>query len=291
MSFIDWLDDYIERERSSAIVKTVLTILGLGGTLAALVGPSQAFKTTAIVVVLFVVLAAVLIVLADRRRLKNKYDIHKELLARYCDFVIDGDDKPLILIEEWKQKIYIQENGDTKEVLSIKAKALRPKVYFIRFRTGSQWDQSEKYRKRVKLSARHLSVNGSSGPEWHVTRRWISDRRIQSIVHFHTPVLEGEEIALRVTRKWPGKCRPLMKKKISDDFTFRFSRRMPVVSIEYTIVLPPGYDARHSPIGSNAAAGSVSITEGRDDEDRRTFTMIGRNFPVSTSIGMRLQLK
>ncbi|MDX3663878.1 hypothetical protein PV646_41895 [Streptomyces sp. ID05-26A] len=291
MGFIDWLDDYIERERSSAIFTTILTLLGLGGIIAALVGPSQAFKTTAIVIVLFVITSVILLVIADRKRLKNKYDIHKELLARYCDFVFDGHEDPLILIQEWNQKIYVQKNGDTREVLTIKAKALTQKVYFIRFRTGSHWDQPERYRKRVKLSARYLAVNNASGPEWHVTRSWISERKIQSIVHFHTPLLEGEEITLRVIRKWPGKCRPLMTKRISDDFTFRFSKRMPVKSIEYTIVLPVGYDAHFSPIGVNVAAASLSIADSHDDEDRRTFTLTARDFPVSTPIGMRLQLK
>jgi hypothetical protein len=264
--------------------------LGIGGVLAALFG-SQALKTTSIVVVLLVVLAGVLLVIADRRRLKNKYNVHKELLARYCDFVIDRHADPLILIEEWKQMIYVQENGDTREVLTIKAKALRKQVYFIRFRTGCQWDQPMKYRRRVKLSARHLTVNGSSGPEWHVTRSWISDRKIQSIVHFHTPVLRGEEIALQVVRTWPGKCRPLMRKRIADSFTFHFTKLMPVKSMEFSVVLPAGFEAYHAPIGFREPSEKFSIEVGQDQESRRVFTFRGEGFPVLAAIGMRLQLK
>jgi hypothetical protein len=65
------------------------------------------------------------------------------LLARYCNFVIDNSPEPLVSIEAWQQWVFIHANGDVREVLTLRAVALREKVCFIRLKAGSGWDQPE----------------------------------------------------------------------------------------------------------------------------------------------------
>ena len=173
-SFIAWLDAYISREEPSSILKALVGLMAFSGLLGTIFG-NQAIRVGAFAVVMVFVASLILLLLADRRRLRRGYDLHRKLLERYCDFVIDNSSEPLVSINEWIQTVFVHRNGDVRERLTLKAVALRESVYFIRFLEGSGWSQPEKYRRRVRAKARSLRVNGHSGPRWHVTRSWRSE--------------------------------------------------------------------------------------------------------------------
>ena len=288
-SFIAWLDSYISREEPSAILKALIGLMAFAGLLGTIFG-NQAIRVGAFVVVVVFVTSMILLLVADRRRLQRAYDVHRNLLARYCDFVIDNHPKRLISVEDWRQVTHIQSNGDVRETLKIRAVALGREVYFIRLKAGSQWEQPEKYRRGVKVIARSLTVNNLPGPQWHVTRSWRSTDKITLIIHFHQPVRRGEEVRFEVVRIWPRKCLPLMREGAVDSFTFKNTSLIKIVNVEHTIVLPLGMSARYEPIGFNEGdpGSPLGITVSDDDA---SFCFTAKTIPEKESVGIRLELK
>jgi hypothetical protein len=147
--FIAWLDSYISREEPSSVLKAMVALMAFAGLLGTIFG-NQAIRAGAFVVVIVFVMSVVLLLLADRQHLSQSYDTHRSLLARYCDFIIDHSSEPLVAIDTWRQKVYVQPNGDVREVLVLKAVALRERVYFIRLTAGSGQEQPEKYRRNPR---------------------------------------------------------------------------------------------------------------------------------------------
>jgi len=288
-SFIAWLDSYISREEPSSILKALIGLMAFAGLLGTIFG-NQTIRVGAFVVVIVFVTSAILLLLADRRRLQRAYDVHRNLLALYCDFVIDNHPKPLISVADWRQVTHIQPNGDVKETLKIHAVALRREVHFIRLRAGSGWEQPEKYRREVKVIARSLTVNNLPGPQWHVTRSWRSADKMTSIVHFHQPVRRGEEVRFEVVRIWPRKCHPLMREGAVDSFTFKNSSLIRISNVEHTIVLPPGTSARYEAIGFNEGASAAPIRIAVND-DGTSFCFTAETLPEKDAVGIRLELK
>lgn len=288
-SFIAWLDSYISREEPSSILKALIGLMAFAGLLGTIFG-NQTIRVGAFVVVVVFVTSMILLLVADRRRLQRAYDVHRNLLARYCDFVIDNHPKRLISVEDWRQVTQIHPNGDVRETLKIRAVALGREVYFIRLKAGSQWEQPEKYRRGVKVIARSLTVNNLPGPQWHVTRSWRSTDKITLIIHFHQPVRRGEEVRFEVVRIWPRKCLPLMREGAVDSFTFKNTSLIKIVNVEHTIVLPLGMSARYEAIGFNEGdpGSPLKITVSDDDA---SFCFTAKMIPEKESVGIRLELK
>jgi len=289
-SFIDWLDSYISREEPSSILKAMVGLMAFAGLLGTIFG-NQAIRVGAFVVVIVFVVSLMLLLLADRRRLRRAYDTHRDLLARYCDFVIDNSSQPLVSIETWTQTVYIQRNGDVREVLTLKAVALREEVYFLRLKSGCRWDQPEKYRRDVKVIARSLTVNGVSGPKWNVTNTWISAQKLTSILHLHQAIRRGEEILFEVVRTWPAKCLPMMRNEQGEDFSFRTTGLLEIQHVDYSVVLPLGLDAVYEPIGATDPQVQLSIETRHDQEGRRVFVWHADKVPTFKAVGIRLELK
>lgn len=289
-SFIAWLDTYISREEPSTVLRALIGLIAFTGLLGTIFG-NQAIRIGTFVVVLLLIASAILLLLMDRRRLRQEYDIHRKLLERYCDFVINNKSAPLVSIDSWIQTVFVHRNGDAKEVLAIRAVALREEVYFIRFIEGSSWNQPERYRRRVHIKARSMRMNGNSGPRWNVTRSWRSDQRINSVIHFDSPVLKGEEVRLEVERTWPAKCLPLMRERVADTFYFRTSDLMRIERAEYRVVLPTGCDAVYEPVGFIEPSQEFSIDATTDAEGRKVVAFKANRVPEHRTIGMRLELK
>jgi hypothetical protein len=287
--FIAWLDSYIYREESSSILKASIGLMAFAGLLGTVFG-NQAIRTGAFVVVMLFVVSIILVLLADRRNLKHAHDLHRMLLARYCDFVIDKSPEPLVSFEAWTQRNYIYANGDVREVLTLKAIALREEVYFIRLRAGSRWDQPEKYRRDTKIIARSLTVDGTPGPRWKVTNTWESPQKMKSIFHLHQPARRGEKIAFEVVRTWPAKCLPLVRGE-AEGFSFRASPLLDIQHIEYSIVLPLGLDAVYELIGPVDSKVQLFADSKFDKEGRREFVWHADKVPARTELGLRLDLK
>lgn len=177
-----------------------------------------------------------------------------------------------------------------RETLKIRAVALRREVHFIRLKSGSGWEQSDKDRREVKVVARGLTVDDLPGPQRYVTRSWESMDKLTSIVHFHQPVRRGEEIRFEIVRIWPRKCFLLMREGAVDNFTFRNSSLIKISKVEHTIVLPLGASARYEPIGfDESVSGSPLRISVSDDETSFCFT--AENLPEKELVGILLELK
>lgn len=289
-NFIAWLDLYISRETPASVLKSLIGLMAFAGLLGTIFG-NQAIRVGAFVVVIVFVVSVILLLLADRRRLQLHYRETHELLTRYCDFLVDNRSEPLVAVEEWSQVVYLQPNGDVREVITIRAIALRERVYFIRMTAGSRWDQPDRYRHNVKVIARSLSVNNKPGPRWMVTASWASAEKLTAILHLHDPIKQGEEIHFEVVRTWPAKCRPLMRYGVAESFVFYTSRQLlDIRRVEFRIVLPVGFDAVHEPIGHLEPEVHLSIEDERDQEGRRVFTWRADVIPVWKQVGLRLEL-
>lgn len=287
--FIAWLDYYISREEPSSVLKAMVGLMAFAGLLGTIFG-NQPIRAGAFVVVIVFVASIMLLLLADRRHLKQAFDTHRILLARYCDFVIDNSPEPLVSIEAWTQRVFIHSNGDVREVLNLKAVALREKVYFIRLKAGSRWDQPEKYQRDTKIIARSLMVNGAPGPRWNVTSTWQSAQKMTSIIHLHHPIKRGEEILFEVIRSWPGKCLPLLRGD-TETFSFCTSPLLEIQHVEYSVVLPNGFDAIYELIGADEPDVLLSADLEYDKEGRRVLIWRADKVPAKIELGMRLELK
>lgn len=288
-SFIAWLDAYISHEEPSSILKAIIGLLTFAGLLGTVVG-NQAVRTGAFVVVIVFVTSAMLLLLADRRRLKRAYETNRSLLTRYCDVMIESCTGPAVSIETWQQDVYVHPNGDVKEVITIKAVALRERISFIRLTAGSRWDQPEKYRRGVKVTARSLTPTGDPGPRWNVTTPWISAQKMASILHLHEPIRRGEEVLFEMIRTWPAKCLPLLRGE-TEEFSIRASSFLVIQQATYSVVLPSGFDAAYELIGSTEPGAQLSTHTACDREGRKTFAWHAKNVPAWTRVGIRLELK
>jgi hypothetical protein len=288
-SFISWLDSYISREEPSSVLKAIVGLMAFAGLLGTIFG-NQAIRAGAFVVVIVFVVSVMLLLLADRQHLTQSHDTHRSLLTRYCDFIVDHSTEPLVAIDTWRQKVYVQPNGDVREVLTLKAVALREKVYFIRLTAGSAWEQPEKYRRNVKVVARSLMVNGVSGPRWNVTTSWRSTLKMVSIIHLHHAIKRGEEIFFEVTRTWPAKCLPLVRGE-TDEFVFRTSALLEIRHVEYSIVLPPTFNAVYELIGAWEPDVQLTVDTEHDHEGRSVFVWRADKVPMLTEVGIRLELQ
>lgn len=288
-NFITGLDLYISRETPVSVLKSLIGLMAFAGLLGTIFG-SQAIRVGAFVVVIVFVVSVIVLLLADRRHLQQNYLEAHELLTRYCDFVADNSSEPLVSIEAWNQVVHVQSNGDVNEVITIKAIALRERVYFVRMTAGSLWDQPERHRRNVKVIARSLTVNDSVGPRWRVTTSWRSSQKLTAILHLHEPIKQGEEIHFEVAREWPAKCLPMMRDGSADSFIFRFSRLLDTRHVDYKIVLPVGFDAVHEPIGHLEPDVQLSIDNDLDEDGRREFTFHTDLVPAGKAVGIRLEL-
>jgi hypothetical protein len=288
-SFIAWLDFYISRENPASVLKSLVGLMAFAGLLGTIFG-NQAIRVGAFVVVIVFVVSIILMLLADRRRSTQEMTTYRKLLVRYCDFVRDNSSDPLVSVESWEQTVYLRPNGDVREVLVIKAIALRERVYFVCLTAGSRWDQPERYRRNVTVAARRLTVNGTSGTRWNVTTSWTSSQKMTAVLHLHEPVKHGEEIHFEVERVWPGKCRPLMRDHAAEEFIFRSTNLLVPRRVNYTIVLPEGFEAIHEPIGKQHPDVNLAVLSHSDKEGRRVYDWSAETVPPDTAVGIRLEL-
>jgi hypothetical protein len=288
-NFTAWLDSYISRKEPAVLLKVLVVLLAVAGVVGG-VFDNPGIRGGAIVSVVVLGVFALAILLVDRLRLQRKHEAHRELLARYCDFVIENKVAPLVAIENWHHKVYVQPNGDVREVVMIKAVALRDEVHFIRFHLGSEWDQPDEHRRNVTVRARGISADGAVGPQCDVTNTWLSGAKLNTIVHFSAPLHLGEEVRLEMVRFWPAKCLPLMRHGVAESFFFRTTDLLQIRQAEYQVILPLGFDVAHEPIGFSEPAEHASIDAYTDTEGRRVVVCRAMRLPHRHSVGMRLEL-
>jgi hypothetical protein len=287
-SFVAWFDDFLAGEGPSAVVRGILGLLSFGGLLGALLG-SSAVKAGVIVAVLLVLLGMTQLLLADRRNMTRQLAMHKRLVSHYGKVVDQLN--PTYQVVSWDQTAHIlNSRGDTHEYVTIGLRALRSDMRLSRLVFGCGWAQPTKYRRGVRIRVRNLHVGDSPGTSRDVTHSWVADGKANVMIHFAGPPPAGGEVRFTVTMDWPGKCSPLMSGD-TDDFTFCFPQHS-VERVSYKIVLPPGYDAYHEPIGFDRcdARFRLDATTGEDDGRRRYFFQAGP-LPAGLRAGVSLELK
>lgn len=289
-NFMAWLDSYTSRNEPGLVLRGLVLGMAVVGVLGALFD-DRLIRGVAIVGVVVLGVSALGVLLVDRYRLQVGDEAQRQLLTRYCDFLAENSTAaPLVLIESWHHKVYVEANGDVREIAMIKAVALRDEVHFIRFHLGSDWDQPEEYRRNVTVKARGVGLDGMVGPQWKVTNTWLSDAKLNSIVHFRSPVRRGEVVRLEMVRYWPAKCRPLMRQRVAEDFYFRTTELLQIQQIEYQVILPLGFDVTHRPIGFTVPDEHTSIDAYTDTEGRRVVVCRAARLPKRRNVGMRLEL-
>lgn len=288
-SFIEWLDSHIAREEPSAIIKSLIGLMTFAGLLGTIFG-NQAIRVGAFVVVTLFVLSIMLALLADRRRLTKAYDRQRAQIARYCTYFIESNPDPQLSIDCWRQWVFVQPNGDVREVLNLSAVVLGEQMHFLRLTARSLWDQPHRQRQDVKVTMGSIAADGTPGQRWHVTTSWQAEKMI-SIGHFHQAVNRGEGISFEMVRVWPAKCRPLMRDEEAEDFILFTTNRLQVHSVEYRVILPEGFEAVHELIGTTKPDVHLSAETEFDKESRRNYVWRSNTVPTMTRVGMRLQLK
>ncbi len=290
-SFVIWLDSYIAQRGASAVIAGLVGIMAFAGLLGTVFG-SQVVRAGGFTAVGLLIVTGILLMLADRRRLQREYDIHRDLLTKYCDFITDHRPEPLILVSDWSQDVHLKRNGDVRELITIKATVLREDIHFLRFKAGCEWNQPERYRNKVKIRARSLKVNGSAGPHWNVTRSWPSDRKMRVLVHLHSPVRQGQEIRLEMERLWPAKCKPLMCDSTVDNFVFSTTKLIQIQKVCYRVILPKGFSAVYWPLGfDEEETAECGIEEETDRDGRKNYILKVRDLTSYAEVGMQLELE
>jgi hypothetical protein len=285
--FVGWLDDYLAGEGPHGIVRGVIGLLSFAALLSALLG-SVVVKAGAIVVELLAMLVVVLMLMADRRSMRAKLQLHKRLMSRYGKFIDRLN--PTYEVLSWEQVAYIANSrGDTKEYVTIRAKVLSDEMLLIRLLFGCGWEQSAKHRRNVSVSVRNLLVGDAPGTSPDVTFSWVSDGKIDMMIHFSAPPRQGSEIRLIVIMDWPGKCAPLMN-EITDEFAFWFNQQQ-VEYVSYKIVLPAGHEAYYEPIGFEPGDTNFRIDATVSEDGRSQYVFQGFSLPVLMRAGVKLQLK
>lgn len=288
-SFINWLDSHISREEPSSVIKSLIGLMAFAGLLGTVFG-NQAVRAGAFVVVIMLVLSVILALLADRRRLTRACDRQRAQITRYCTHLVESNPDPQFSIDCWRQSVFVQPNGDVREVLNLNVLVLNERTYFVRLTARSLWNQPQKHLDDVKVTMRRIAAAGTPGPRWHVTTSWQSGK-LTYVGHFHEAVNRGEEISFEMIRIWPAKCHPLMRGEEAEKFVLRATSRLQVRSAEYRVILPPGYDAVSELIGDRNPTVQLSADSETDKENRRIYVWRSGAVPTMTGIGMILQLK
>ncbi|HYQ63233.1 hypothetical protein [Actinophytocola sp.] len=288
-SFVSWLDDYLAGEDSTAIVKSIIGIMSFAALLGVILG-NIAIKLGALIVVIFLILAVMLLLLTDRRRINNEADMHRQLLTRYCDFIWEESTKPAAIVKRWKQVVSVAPNGDVKESINLHIVVLHDELYFMRLWSSPAWDQPPRFRHRVKVKVRSLSISGGRGPRWAVTSSWTHRGKLHLFAHLHSPVPKGAELQIEIIRDWPGKCLPLIRRS-PDEFTFRFSPAMTIAEAFFVVILPKGEDAYYEPVGFHEPCKDYSVARSSNGDDRVEIALRIKDLPPDCRIGMRLELK
>lgn len=225
----------------------------------------------------------------SHRSLRGEVSLYRRLVSRYCKFI--DELHPMYQVLSWEQVAHIDNaQGDTREVVAVRARVLRSDLQLIRLVFGCGWHQPARHRRRVKFAVRNLQVGNTLGTRMEVTHSWVDDGKFDMIIHIPTPPRVDSEIRFLVTMDWPKKCAPLMTDSATDDFAFRFVQQ-DVKYVSYRVILPPGYDAYHEPIGHDGDDDAFRTRHLLTEDGRRQYFFEAFDLPIMHRAGIRLELK
>lgn len=285
-SFIAWLDEYLQGQGSSAIVKSIIGMMSFAALLGAVFG-DVAVKSAALVAVVFTVLALGLVLVADRRSLLRELNMQKAFVSDYCRLI--DSVRPSYRIISWEQLVVINSAGDAKQFTTIRAAVEGEDFRFFRLRFSCGWQQPARFRRQVRLDVHSLLIGDVRGVGLERTISWPADGEMAVIAHMRHPPRPGSEINVVFELRWPGKCKPLMKNRVSDHFTFLFTT--PVSYVQSKIVLPDWCEAYYQPIGFEEGDNGYVAEPAKDGEGRNLFVFEAYNLPVQHEAGIKLHVK
>ncbi|MCO1578390.1 hypothetical protein M8C13_21810 [Crossiella sp. SN42] len=284
--FMDWLDGFLVDEGARGIVRAALGLMSFGAVLGVLFG-NTAVRAGVMIATILVVLALMVALTSDRRRLAGELEEQKHLVRAYGDALWEQHTRNFRVLS-WEQTAYIEGNGDTREFIVIHAVIEGQDARFLRLRFGAGWPQPKRYQRKVSVNVRSVAVDGRPGTRFKVTKDWMPDGRISVMSHFTTPAAVGTDVRLRMEWFWPGKSVPLTIRRSPDDFTFRFGN--PVERAVYRVILPLGAKVYWEPIGFRIGDGVATVDV--DEQGERTqITVDVQRMPVSRRVGVQLELK
>ncbi|QXV60987.1 hypothetical protein [Amycolatopsis sp. TNS106] len=239
----------------AGILRFGLTLLSLTGALSFIFNATTLISYIA--AVSFLSLAGMLgQTLVSRSRLREKNRRDRELFERYID-EISKRAQFYWKMTELKKTLEIDSNGDTHDLVAVKAIAVDQELTFFRLHVGCGWKQPVRQRRKVVVRSCSPISEGVGGVDHEVTTSWLTQEKLEVLVHFHSPVPAGEEFVVLLSIAWPGKCRPFMRDFKADHFMVNF--QAPIGRVEYTLKFPPGFEARCQPVGFKQA-GIESVT-------------------------------
>lgn len=286
-NFLEWLQDYAVHAGLVGLIEGMLAALAFAGAFSTLFG-TTAIKAGAMVGVIFAVLGLIALLSFNRVELNNQVELHRNLLARYCTIIAERS-KHAYRTMSWNDVFVISPNGDVRETITVRAIVECDELDFYKIYTGPGWYQPERYRDGVRAKVRSLEVEGVGGARRDVTTSWSEKGNLEIIAHFGEPAHRDSEISLQVELDWPGRCIPLMRRRVPAEFALTFTSPLPY--LEYRIVLPIGFDAYHDVIGlvrgPNVFESSRRGGDGRNVEVK----LVARDIAKGQRVGLRLDLK
>lgn len=285
-SFVAWLDDYLAGREPAAVVRAVIGIMSFATLLGVILG-STAIKLGALVTVLLIFLSIMLILLRDRRRLTRELEEYDHVVTRYGDAITDHRE-PAMRMKRLEHLMIVDRNGDVREFIKMQVIALKKELLFIPHRAGPGWAQPMSQLRKIKVEVRSLSIDGTPGTKWFLTRSW-RDGKLNLLAHLNSPAPMGSEVSYEIIREWPGKCIPMMRLREPESFTYDYTR--PIDYLRYVVVLPPGVDVYCDPIGFAEGTNGYSLTTDTNAEGRTQVTLVVTDVSVDRKVGMRLETK
>jgi hypothetical protein len=286
-SLLEWLQDYAIHTGLVGLVEGMLAVVVFAGALSALLG-TMAIKAGALVAVVFAVAGLIALLSFNRTELKNKVDLHRNLLSRYCSIIYDRFDHSY-RTTYWKDVVVVSPDGDAHETITVRAVVECDALEFYKIYTGSGWCQPQRHRDGVRTKVRSLRVAGEGGTRRDITTTWSGVGNLEIIVHFGEPMLRDSEISFQVELDWPGKCVPLMRKRTPDEFVLTFSR--PNEYLEYVIVLPSGCEVYHDVVGLVRGQDTFQLSCGPDGEGGTEVRLMAHGVREGQRVGLRLDRK
>lgn len=281
--FTSFLDNHLGESR---LAKASLVILAFGGMLGFLFD-SSAFRVTAVLVGALCTLRPLIMLISGPTGPHHRIDNYQGLLTHYCDLIY-GQSDHLWRIDRWEESIKISKNGDVIGSILVHALTESDELHFCRLRIGANWPQPERYRRRVRVIASSIEVDGAGGTRWDQTLNWLSDGRLEVLAHFKSaPPKKGEELTLRFEFEWPGKAAPLMRFREPDEFVITMGR--PLAYFSYQVELPPGTQVRYDSVGLKRGIDSFGLS--RTSTEPPVICLVAHDIEADRRIGMRLDLK
>lgn len=286
--FITYLDGYLTDVGLMGLVRAALGILVFGSVLSALFG-STAFKAAALVITALCVLGLLTVLVTTSTGLSHRVDRYQSLLTHYCGLIYDQSDY-LWRIDRWEEDVTILANGDTTGSILVHAMVESDELHFCRLRIGPNWNQPDRFRRRVRVTASSVEVDGTGGCRWDRTLNWLPDGRLEVLAHFRSaPPKKGDEVTVRVEFTWPGKAAPLMRFKQPDEFVMTMGR--PLAYLSYRVELPAGAQVRCDTVGLKRETDQFTLSPTTTTDKRPVIHLVAHDIATDRRVGMRLDLK